>query len=296
MKKYFIAIFVFAAATLISQHVQHGTNYIGSHVVGTGGAFSASGSGTIAATTAAALASNPTNCSAGNYPLGIDANGNVENCTTAGSGSFDYPFATEFHWWDDFVHSSGSSSTMNWITAGGSNSYQAAESGRPGILRRNTTTTISTVAYTNKANSASITILPADTFTMTWILRVNTTTNQVVRAGLNCGAVSSAQPTAGLYFELTDAGNWFAVNRTGSVETGTNQDTTVASSTGWVKLSVRRSSTNAVFAIDGTDRITQSGNFPTAACNPWAMITNTAGEDKTMDLDLAHIKITGLTR
>jgi hypothetical protein len=39
------------------------------------------------AATATALASNPTNCSPGNYPLGIDASGNVESCTAAGGGS-----------------------------------------------------------------------------------------------------------------------------------------------------------------------------------------------------------------
>jgi hypothetical protein len=37
--------------------------------------------------TATALAANGTNCSAGNYPLGIDASGNVENCTAAGTGT-----------------------------------------------------------------------------------------------------------------------------------------------------------------------------------------------------------------
>jgi hypothetical protein len=36
--------------------------------------------------TATALASNPTNCSSGNYPLGIDASGNVENCTAVPVG------------------------------------------------------------------------------------------------------------------------------------------------------------------------------------------------------------------
>lgn len=40
------------------------------------------------AATATALAANGTNCSAGNYPLGIDASGNVENCTAAsGAGT-----------------------------------------------------------------------------------------------------------------------------------------------------------------------------------------------------------------
>jgi hypothetical protein len=39
--------------------------------------------------TATQLAANPTNCSAGNYPLGIDASGNVESCTSAGgAGTF----------------------------------------------------------------------------------------------------------------------------------------------------------------------------------------------------------------
>ena len=37
--------------------------------------------------TATALAANGTNCSAGNYPLGVDASGNAESCTAAGGGS-----------------------------------------------------------------------------------------------------------------------------------------------------------------------------------------------------------------
>src|SRR6185437_443166 len=45
------------------------------------------------ADTATALAANPTNCSAGNYPLGVDAQGNAESCTAASGGSsFSYPF------------------------------------------------------------------------------------------------------------------------------------------------------------------------------------------------------------
>jgi len=38
------------------------------------------------AATATALAATPTKCSAGNYPLGVDAQGNAQNCTAAGSG------------------------------------------------------------------------------------------------------------------------------------------------------------------------------------------------------------------
>jgi hypothetical protein len=39
-----------------------------------------------AATTATALAANGANCAAGNYPLGVDASGNVESCTSVGTG------------------------------------------------------------------------------------------------------------------------------------------------------------------------------------------------------------------
>jgi hypothetical protein len=33
------------------------------------------------------LAANGTNCTAGNYPLGVDASGNAEGCTAAGGAS-----------------------------------------------------------------------------------------------------------------------------------------------------------------------------------------------------------------
>lgn len=49
-------------------------------VVGTGGSLGTSGSGTIAATTSAALAANGANCSAGQFPKGVDAAGAAEGC------------------------------------------------------------------------------------------------------------------------------------------------------------------------------------------------------------------------
>lgn len=54
--------------------------------VPTGASIAPSGSGTVTATTAVALAANGANCSAGNYPLGVDASGAVEGCTAAGAG------------------------------------------------------------------------------------------------------------------------------------------------------------------------------------------------------------------
>lgn len=50
----------------------------------TTGNYAGSASEGGAATTATALAANGANCSAGNYPLGVDASGAVESCTAAG--------------------------------------------------------------------------------------------------------------------------------------------------------------------------------------------------------------------
>ena len=52
--------------------------------------FAASATEGGAATTATALAANGANCSAGSYPLGVDASGAVEGCTVAAGGSTEY--------------------------------------------------------------------------------------------------------------------------------------------------------------------------------------------------------------
>ncbi len=59
-----------------------GSGTAGSHLtISTAGTWSGN------AGTATALAANGTNCSAGNYPLGVDASGNSENCTAANTGT-----------------------------------------------------------------------------------------------------------------------------------------------------------------------------------------------------------------
>lgn len=75
--------------------------------VGTIKATAFSGAGTsltgtaasLTAGTATALAANGTNCSAGNYPLGVDASGNVEDCTLAGGGSVGIGTANTITFW-----------------------------------------------------------------------------------------------------------------------------------------------------------------------------------------------------
>lgn len=61
------------------------------------------------ASTATALAANGTNCSAGNYPLGVDASGNAENCTAAAGGSVSAVTGT----WP-VVSSGGTTPAISW--------------------------------------------------------------------------------------------------------------------------------------------------------------------------------------
>lgn len=62
-----------------------------SNSAGTGLAFAATS--TLNVGTATALAANGANCSAGSYPLGVDASGAVEDCTVASTGGGSDPFS-----------------------------------------------------------------------------------------------------------------------------------------------------------------------------------------------------------
>jgi hypothetical protein len=68
------------AASIPFSGITSGTNSAAAMHVGTGASLDATGSGTIAATTAVALAANPANCAAGNSSAGVDASGVAEGC------------------------------------------------------------------------------------------------------------------------------------------------------------------------------------------------------------------------
>ena len=68
--------------------------------------------------TATALAANGTNCSAGSYPLGVDASGNSENCTVAGGASLSGGSPnTLTYWTSDTTVGATSSPTIGYLTA-----------------------------------------------------------------------------------------------------------------------------------------------------------------------------------
>jgi hypothetical protein len=78
------------AATAFSA-ITSATNTTAGMLVGTGASLGVTGSGTIAATTSAALASTPSLCTTGQAPTGILANGNATGCApTGGTGTVTY--------------------------------------------------------------------------------------------------------------------------------------------------------------------------------------------------------------
>lgn len=83
----FLNGFLSTASSTISSALRLPSLSQGVLYVGSGGLVNTIASSSLNAGTATALSANPTNCSAGNYPLGIDASGNVENCTSAGGSS-----------------------------------------------------------------------------------------------------------------------------------------------------------------------------------------------------------------
>ncbi|MDE2104658.1 MAG: hypothetical protein KGL39_45905, partial [Patescibacteria group bacterium] len=64
-----------------------GTNTSAAMLVGTGSSLGVTGSGTISATTSAALAATPTQCTGGQYATGVTAAGNANCGTPTGSGT-----------------------------------------------------------------------------------------------------------------------------------------------------------------------------------------------------------------
>lgn len=107
-----------------------GTNTTAAMVIGTGASLGVTGSGTIAATTAAALGANGGNCSSGNAPLGVDAAGAVEGC-------FDVATQSELntHAALTSAHSSTSANTANTIIERGSSGEFASGNHTLGGLR-----------------------------------------------------------------------------------------------------------------------------------------------------------------
>lgn len=201
---------------------------------------------------------------------------------------------------DDFI--GGSASTgfigeLGWISAGtGTVTRPAGEAGHPGIVRLDSTATISTICAISPTGNGTTTMLPAEMFDMTFIVRLNTNdADTLVRLGL--AAASNSNPSAnGIWVEKDNADtSWAGITRASSVET--QSANLVAVGTGWVKFRIRRVNPTTIgFTVDDGTEVTQTTNIPTTALHPFLQIRNNAAAAKTIDMDFWDIHVTGLSR
>lgn len=191
--------------------------------------------------------------------------------------------------------SSGTIGTLSWFLANGTTTLQASEANRPGILRRDTTTTGSTVAYLLLSGTQTM-FTAAGTWEVLWIARPNNFDSDTT---LRVGASSSCTgtPSNGIYFEKTTADtNWYAVSRNSGVETNTHTDTGIAVSAVFRTFKIEHTATSVRFLIDGVVVATHAANIPAAGITGCAHIINATANAKTIDYDYFQYRETGLVR
>jgi hypothetical protein len=202
---------------------------------------------------------------------------------------------------DDFaVGLLASPGELSWSVSGGTNNNPYAiitpPAGRPGILRRSTSASAGTYAYTRLVNSAAGMFFPAAMFDMLWIFALaQTDTDTGVRIGM--GSDPTANPPAnGIYLEKLYADTqWFAVTRASAAQTRSAAVATC--DTNYHKVRIRRIDASTIgFTFDGGAEITQTLTIPTAALVPVAAIVNQSAVDKSLDIDFFSLRITGLNR
>ena len=192
---------------------------------------------------------------------------------------------------------SGTVGELGWFFVGGSVTMGAAAvAGRPGIMRRDTSATAATYAYTRLANTSVGQLTPADTFDATFIARLNQAdTDTLCRIGLGADA-SANPPTDGLYLEKLAADtNWHAVSRAAGVETRTAMAAVGAGA--WIKVRLRRvNGTTLGITLDSAAEVTFTTNIPTVALNPFFAVHNAVAASKTLDVDWFDLLVTGISR
>lgn len=191
---------------------------------------------------------------------------------------------------EDFLggtNTSGSIGELGWIFAGAATG-QAGEAGRPGIMR--ITGSSGTNSYLYLLNGS---MLPSDTFDVTFLVRLSHTTQILVRLGL-FGDVNNP-PNNGVFMEhLTGDTNWFGVNRASSSQT--REDTNQALATSWTKIRIRRVNGSTIgYTINASAEVTETLTIPTAALFPALFISTGDGTSKTLDIDFFRLDLSGLT-
>lgn len=212
------------------------------------------------------------------------------------TGLYDYRSIIELQ--DDFISGSTSSGLigqLGWFSGGGTTTKVNAEAGRLGILRRDTSASSGTVAYTILDGIQPV-FLTATTWDMRWIARANEfDANTKIRIGAASGCTLTST-TNGAYFEKLDAdSNWFATTLLTAVGT-TRVDTGIAANATWRTLQIQSTGTSFIFLVDGVVKATIATHIPLVGIGPCAQIVNSAAASKTMDIEYFQLKVTGLNR
>lgn len=178
-------------------------------------------------------------------------------------------------------------------TNGTVNTFPASEDNHPGIYQRGTGGTINTVASLHLSSATPL--LASMQHAITWIVRPNNIdADSTYRAGAMI-SVATNPPTNGIYFErLGSDTNWFAVTRSGGVETRT--DLGISASANFIRLFYNRDATSVKFYVDGTLLATHTSNIPTVAFGPATQVVNLAAASKTLDHDYFDFSISEISR
>lgn len=183
---------------------------------------------------------------------------------------------------------------LGWTVGGGTNSYLALAANRYGLLQRDTSALINTIAYTILGSSTN-SLDPALPHKLTYITKLNQVdVNTTVWAGAANSSIVSI-PADGIYIEKRDADtNWFCVTRAAASQTRT--DSGVAITTNYVKFELERTSANVRFMIDGALVCTHTATITTTALNPGLLIVTSAAASKTIVMDYFELMINGISR
>lgn len=196
---------------------------------------------------------------------------------------------------DDFTTgttSSGQIGKLGWNSSG-TISQGAGTQDHPGQVFISTGASQGTVARVNQFGT--VVFLISQTHGILWVAKmgqVDAFTD--VRYGASDGWTANP-PTNGIFFERLAADtNWFAVCRSGGVQTRT--DTGVAFSTNWITLEYRRDASSVAFFVNGSLVATITTNIPVAGGAFGCHIVNGEALAKTMNVDYSEYYIRGLVR
>lgn len=194
------------------------------------------------ASTASALAANGTNCSAGNYPLGVDASGNSESCTAVPSevtpggattqvqynsaGSFEGSAELVFNGTNTGVGNTSPAAKLEVTQTAAADAFiveDEASDTTPFVISANGNVGIGTLSTSNRLNVGAGSTGVNDEF-----VSINSGSGsgaepqlRFQRNGVLKAAVYVKDPTETLYFYTAAAGDNFTMTQAGNVGIGT---------------------------------------------------------------------------